>query len=131
MGIIGKDKNYYTSLGASSTIAEGILQIIASAYMGRTAHWADMLDYYPRGHLHGIPGGHDAAMMYAGALLWLVFVVLMFFVWILFTGFTLFSPDDAPDHAFGWGIAFCLTMAVPLIGQWLFWAGFIGLAGDR
>ena len=131
LAMVGEDENYYTSLGASCSIAEGILQGIASFYIGRTAHWGVMLGYLQKGHMEGIPGAHDAAMMYAGALLWLVTVGLMFIVWIIFTAYSMLESDKEADDSSAFGIAFSISMVLPLIGQWLFWAGFIGLAGDR
>ena len=131
LGMVGTDKNYYTSLAASCSIAEGILQGIASFYMGRPAHWGVMLGYLHKGHLEGIPGAHDAAMMYAGALLWLVTVGFMFIGWALFTGYSMFASSKNAKDSWIFGIIFSITMVLPLIGQWLFWAGFIGLAGDR
>ena len=129
LAVVGEDKMNYTALGASCTIAEGILQAVACFYMGRTAHWGVMLGYLKGGHLDGIPGGHDAKLMYAGSLLWLVTIAFVFLPWFL-----LVWPDGEEKDAelsSVLGIVFCCCMIVPLIGQWLFWAGFIDLAGDR
>lgn len=129
LAIIGEDKMNYTALGASCTIAEGILQAVACFYMGRTAHWGVMLGYLKGGHLDGIPGVHDAKLMYAGSLLWLITIAFVFLPW----GFLVWpSSEEKDEYASSvLGIIFCCCMIVPLIGQWLFWAGFIGLAGDR
>ena len=129
LAIIGEDKMNYTALGASCTIAEGILQAVACFYMGRTAHWGVMLGYLKGGHLDGIPGAHDAKLMYAGSLLWLITIAFVFLPW----GFLVWpnSEEKDADLSSMLGIIFCFCMIVPLIGQWLFWGGFIGLAGDR
>lgn len=129
LAIIGEDKMNYTALGASCTIAEGILQAVACFYMGRTAHWGVMLGYLKGGHLDDIPGAHDAKLMYAGSLLWLITIAFVFLPW----GFLVWpSSEEKNEYASSvLGIIFCCCMIVPLIGQWLFWAGFIGLAGDR
>lgn len=119
----------YTALGASYTIAEGILQAVACFYMGRTAHWGVMLGYLKGAHLDGIPGAYDAKLMYAGSLLWLITIAFVFLPWCFFVW-----PDSEgrdADLSSLLGIAFCCCMIVPLIGQWLFWAGFIGLVSDR
>ena len=126
---IGEEKNNYTALGASCTIAEGILQAVACFYMGRTAHWGVMLGYLKRGHLDGIPGAHDAKLMYAGSLLWLITIAFIFLPWF-FLVWPSSEEKDAEDSSI-FGIIFCCCMILPLIGQWLFWAGFVGLAGDR
>ena len=126
LAIVGEDKMNYTALGASCTIAEGILQAVACFYMGRTAHWGVMLGYLKAGHLDGKPGAYDAKLMYAGSLLWLVTIAFVFLPW-----FILAFVGDKEDDASIAGIIFCCLMIAPLIGQWLFWAGFISLAGDR
>lgn len=128
----GAEKSYYTSLGASCTIAEGILQTMASFYIGRTAHWAAISGYLKKGHLGDIPGAHYAKIMYVGVLLWLItiaFVVLDWFLFLLYT--TCSEKRDDHREVIESGRAFVLYMIAPLIGQWLFWVGFIGLAGDR
>lgn len=128
---IGTEKHLYTSLGASCTFAEGILQTIACVYMGRTAHWGAVLDYLKHGHLGGIPGAHDATIMYAGSLLWLATIGFLF-AWALACFFVDYLPSSTERDNFGvQGIIFSCLIILPLIGQWLFWAGFIGLAGDR
>ena len=88
-----------------------------------------MLEYLKGGHLDGIPGAHDAKLMYTGSLLWLITIAFLFLPWSF-----LVWPGSTEKDAYlssMLGIAFCCCMIVPLIGQWLFWAGFIGLAGDR
>ena len=129
LAVVGDDKMNYTALGASCTIAEGILQAVASFYIGRTAHWGVMLGYLRKGHLDGIPGAADAKLMYAGSLLWLITIAFIFLPWS-FLVLPSSKGKDA-DFASGAGGLFCFCMILPLIGQWLFWAGFVGLAGDR
>lgn len=134
LAAVGAENSYYTSLGASCTIAEGILQTMASFYIGRTAHWAVMLGYLKKGHLDGIPGAHDAKMMYAGVLLWLITIAFPLVVWLFLVGYIWCSShkkQQGSHDVIMFGICFTITMVLPLIGQWLFWAGFIGLAGDR
>ena len=132
LAAVGAENSYYTSLGASCTIAEGILQTMASFYIGRTAHWAAILGYLRIGHLDGIPGAHDAKMMYAGVLLWLITIAFALVVWLFLVCYTwCSSKKEGSNDVIIFGVCFTITMILPLIGQWLFWAGFIGLAGDR
>ena len=132
LAAVGAENSYYTSLGASCTIAEGILQIMASFYIGKTAHWAVISGYLKQGHLGGIPGAHDAKIMYAGVLLWLITIAFAFVVWVFLLCYTASSGKTAGQRTIiSFGIWFTLSMILPLIGQWLFWVGFIGLAGDR
>lgn len=132
LAAVGAENSYYTSLGASCTIAEGILQIMASFYIGKTAHWAVISGYLKKGHLGDIPGAHDAKIMYAGVLLWLITIAFAFVVWLFLLCYTACSGrKEGQKVIIIFGIWFTLTMILPLIGQWLFWVGFIGLAGDR
>ncbi len=132
LAAVGAENSYYTSLGASCTIAEGILQTIASFYVGRTAHWAVISGYLKKGHLDDISGAHDAKIMYAGVLLWLITIAFAFIVWLVLLGYTTCSEKkEGPMDVVIFGVCFTITMILPLIGQWLFWVGFIGLAGDR
>ena len=132
LAAVGAENSYYTSLGASCTIAEGILQIMASFYIGKTAHWAVISGYLKHGHLNDIPGAHYAKIMYAGVLLWLITVAFAVVVWLVLLCYTT-CTEKKEDHiaVIVAGISFTLTMILPLIGQWLFWVGFIGLAGDQ
>ena len=132
LAAVGAENSYYTSLGASCTIAEGILQIMASLYIGKTAHWAVISGYLKQGHLSDIPGAHDAKIMYAGVILWLVTIAFAFGVMVILLCYTASSgKTDGQSAIISFGIWFTLSMILPLIGQWLFWVGFIGLAGDR
>lgn len=90
-----------------------------------------MLGYPKKGHLAGIPGSHDATMMYTDSLLWLVTVAAMFPVWLVLTLISVFDDSKSVEDSASSGIFFSISMVLALIGQWLSWAGFIGLAGDR
>ena len=132
LAAVGAENSYYTSLGASCTIAEGILQIMASFYIGKTAHWAVISGYLKEGRLDDIPGAHNAKMMYAGVLLWLITITFAFIVWLILICYTTCSrKTEGHTDIIIFGVCFTITMILPLVGQWLFWAGFIGLAGDR
>ena len=132
LAAVGAENGYYTSLGASCTIAEGILQTMASFYIGKTAHWAVISGYLTGGRLDDIPGGYYAKIMYAGVLLWLITIAFAFVVWLILLCYTTCSrKDEGQKTIIVFGVCFTITMILPLLGQWLFWVGFIGLAGDR
>ena len=105
---------------------------MASFYIGKTAHWAVISGYLKHGHLNDIPGAHYAKIMYAGVLLWLITVAFAVIVWLVLLCYTT-CTEKKEDHraVIVAGISFTLTMILPLVGQWLFWVGFIGLAGDQ
>ncbi len=90
-----------------------------------------MLGYLKTGGLDGIPGGSDAGVWYAGCLLWLVTIFMVVLVWQLLIFCAPFCRDGERETSAFFGIVFSVTMVLPLIGQWLFWSRFIGLAGDR
>jgi hypothetical protein len=66
-------------------------------------------------------------MMYAGALFYLIMVFGNLFVLI---GLVLGSVfGESPSESIGSGIlAICITNWV---GSWLFWAGYVRLAGEQ
>ncbi|KAI9760495.1 MAG: hypothetical protein M1840_002405 [Geoglossum simile] len=71
-----RGKDMYTSLGASAILAEVILQVIGSVYIGITGNWARRYHFYLAHRLDNVPHGQDALVMYGGALLWLVSIGL-------------------------------------------------------
>ena len=97
-------------------------------YYGRTAHFATTKGYYIIGHLKG-PHAHDAHIMYAGALLALIggsYSIIFVPMQLLVHGA---STRSAPPNA--WLIYFSITlMTYAWIGAWLFWVGYVRLAGD-
>ncbi|KAI9771829.1 MAG: hypothetical protein M1840_001599 [Geoglossum simile] len=66
----------YISVAVSSIVAELLLQMIGSYYMGLGANYARRRNFYPVGRLKfaGIQGA--AKLMYVGALLWLCVVII-------------------------------------------------------
>jgi hypothetical protein len=55
----------------------------------------------------------------------------MFPVWLVLTLISIFDDSNSAEDSASFGIFFSISMILPLIGQWLFGAGFIGLAGAR
>lgn len=114
-------------------IAEFMLQIMALYVMGRTAHYGTVRDYYKI----SLPTYWDipapARMMYSGALYYLVagslFLIFAFF-------FIVYQMFSSKVRLLGKGntVAIVFSLWFLLIstwlGSWLFWAGFVKLAGD-
>jgi hypothetical protein len=114
-------------------IAEFVLQIMALYVMGRTAHYGAAKDYYKlyRSTYWDIPAA--ARMMYSGALYYLVagslFLIFAFF-------FIMYQMLSRKVKTLGKGSTIAIVMALffllisTWLGSWLFWAGFVSLAGD-
>lgn len=64
------------SIAASSLVAEAILQAISIYFMARTVRYGFQHDFYSGG-LDNVEGGQAANLMYIGALLWIIMVVLI------------------------------------------------------
>jgi hypothetical protein len=70
---IGKEESIYFSTGASALVAEVVLQVMGAVYLGRSVNFATIRHYYYYGHINGVVvSGKNAALMYIGALLWIV-----------------------------------------------------------
>ena len=65
----------YFSTAASSLLAELVLQMLSSYYMGLVANYGTENDFY-HGLLHEAQRGEYAQMMYARSLLWLLVVII-------------------------------------------------------
>lgn len=57
---VEEEKSMYFSLGATSLLAEIVLQLIGSPYLGMTVDFARKKGYYKAGRMKGIPHGEDA-----------------------------------------------------------------------
>jgi hypothetical protein len=68
-----KDEMYF-SVAASTLLAEIVLQLVSSYYMGRAVNYARVQEFFKIGRLDSTPHGDDAMTMYGGALLWLVVI---------------------------------------------------------
>ncbi|KAF2476912.1 uncharacterized protein BDR25DRAFT_42126 [Lindgomyces ingoldianus] len=117
----------------SQFIGEFILQIITLYLMGRTAHFATLHGYYKVSSdaYWALPPA--ARMMYSGALYYLVGGGLF----LIFAGlFIVYSVCSSRIKYFGKASStgIFLALAVLLIstwmGSWIFWAGFVRLAGN-
>ena len=108
----------YIRSAKAAVAAEVCLQIMSSYYMGKTVRFAAKNGYYSR------PGiaPEDARVMYAGALLSLVslFFTLIGLISILFT-----NPEYETTF-----FATVLVGCTSWLSSWIFWGGFVRLAGD-
>ena len=112
-------KTNYISSTKAAVAAEFVLQIFSSVYMGKTASFAAKNDYYS---LHST-APNSAEIMYAGALLSLVtvFFTLIFLVYIL-------STDPGSTSVY---LLVTIVSIYSLVASWLFWSGFVILAGQE
>jgi hypothetical protein len=65
----------YFSMAASTLLAEIMIQILSSAYMGIASNYARRQKFYDAGCLTNTPHGRDALVMYAGSILWLAAII--------------------------------------------------------
>lgn len=122
----GPVEGYWTSAAKQTMIVEGIMQIVGTYYLGRTAHFATTHGYY-------LPNRHydsNARLMYGGALFTLIFtyISLIGLGTELYQFITRKPPSfaaelEVPSVAFAFGYA-------AYIGSWLFWSGYVKLVGD-
>lgn len=68
---VQREKSIYTAQAVSAILAEFILQLVGSIYLGMTVNHARVAKYLLLGHLSRAPHSIDAHIMYAGALLWI------------------------------------------------------------
>jgi uncharacterized membrane protein YhaH (DUF805 family) len=128
------DGDDYWSTFMSNAIAEVVLQYMTLYTMGRTAHLAAQQGYYRIGTAtyRALPPG--AHLFYAGALYYLIvgglFIVFVTFILL----FLMVQDDDHDDHGTaGVAVFFILLflLSSTWMGSWLFWAGFVKMAGSR
>ena len=65
----------YFSVAASTLLAEVMLQVLGSVYMGIASNYARRQHFYLAGSLSQIPHGKDALIMYSGSLMWLIVIL--------------------------------------------------------
>jgi hypothetical protein len=65
----------YFSVAASTLVAEIVMQILSSYYMGYAANFAKQQRFFKSSTLDNVERGEDARVMYVGALLWLLVCV--------------------------------------------------------
>ncbi|KAF2496705.1 hypothetical protein BU16DRAFT_339753 [Lophium mytilinum] len=124
-----EDDYYWRNAALSQYFAELALQAITLYYMSKTVVFAYKRGYYDPGSLPG-PMGHSARIMYAGALFWLC---AQLFVYLSAPTFVFILVKEG-------GGTMMVSKLMQMLGSvlvvtswlasWLFWAGFVRLAGD-
>lgn len=114
-------------------IGEYVLQIMSLYIMGRTANFATEHGYY-KIYLKtywSIPAA--ARMMYSGALYYLVAGSLFLITAAIFILDTMFSNriKFTGKASSGYIVSTLVFLLISTwMGSWIFWAGFVKLAGD-
>ncbi|OCK76705.1 hypothetical protein K432DRAFT_335237 [Lepidopterella palustris CBS 459.81] len=116
----------------SQFIGEFMLQTIALYIMGLTAHFASGHGYYEiskRKLYHSLP--HGAHMMYAGALYYLVagsgfLLFASLFIFFNIRASKYIAKANTPAIV----LVLVLLLVSTWMGSWIFWAGFVKLAGN-
>ncbi|ORY02286.1 hypothetical protein BCR34DRAFT_84490 [Clohesyomyces aquaticus] len=117
----------------SQFIGEFILQIITLYIMGRTARFASLHNYYTISSEAYWKLPSAARMMYSGALYYLVAGSLFLIAAGLFILYTVVSQRT---KIFGKASSAAVFLALSVLlvstwmGSWIFWAGFVKLAGN-
>ena len=113
-------QGYYEASAKGTLFAELFLLLVSTYYTGMTAHFAATKGYYIVGRLQG-PHAHDARIMYSGALMSLIslfFAIAYLLVLLL---------DKENDAVLG---SIIILASTSWLASWLFWAGYIRLAGN-
>ncbi|KAF1998218.1 hypothetical protein P154DRAFT_604074 [Amniculicola lignicola CBS 123094] len=130
----------WASAAKSQAFAEIFLQIIALYIMGKTAHFATTRQYYLVGTAANKSLPTAAKIMYAGALYYLSLGVPLLLAEILFV--ILYYAGEFDDDIMSrktsersikstaYSAFIFYNLVYTWLGSWLFWAGFVRLAGD-
>ena len=115
----------------SQFIAEVLLQLASLYIMGRTAHFAVINGFYKLTNSPSLPRG--AHMMYAGALYYLIAGSLSLIIAIIAIIVQGISTRYEQSNAARVIRVVCvlLLLGSTFLGSWLFWAGFVQLAGHQ
>jgi hypothetical protein len=140
LSIIATAPGYWDSF-MSNMICEFFLQCVAMGYMAKTVHFASKHHYLlPAGSdgIHNVPKviqdlPAGALLMYAGAMVYVVFFAI--FILVIIFNIAMVIKLDAPDSLelskfTCLGIMLAFPLAFTWAGSWMFWAGYIKIAGD-
>lgn len=121
-------KDRYIKATKAAAIAEFLLQLISSYYSGMTVHFASKHHYYNPGHLTG-ENANDARLMYVGALISLIFMfpTLCSLVFLVVRERDEYRPGGRLSSLF---VILVIISCTSWLGSWLFWIGFVRLAGE-
>ena len=109
---------HYIRSAMAAVAARFCLQLMSSYYMGKTAHFAATKGF----NSHPGTAPEDARVMYSGTLLSLV---SLFFT-LVNLAYILFSSAEYDTSFFVVFLIGCTSW----LGSWIFWGGFVGLAGN-
>jgi hypothetical protein len=116
----------------SQFIAELVLQVINLAIIGSVVHFAATRGYYHIDHQYSVP--HAAHLMYAGALLYVVLLPVFlytFFAMYISRREGRFTMSKIGKVEIGLVQYFVGCLAVSSwLASWLFWSGYVLLAGN-
>jgi hypothetical protein len=121
------DPGPWVSAASQAAIAEIILQLIAMYYAGRIVHFASTHGYYKLHADYGFQHGGAARMMYGGALFYLITIV--YNTPIIIGMGTRSSRGNSRAQGFITSFAVASSFT-SWVGSWLFWAGYVRLAGN-
>ena len=95
--------------------------------MGRTVNFASSHGYFLLHHFDQVPHKTDFLIMASGSLLYLILLAYSLFALLTVLSRVHKELDDDDDE--GKGLAFSSGTMFTWIGNWLFWAGYVRLAG--
>lgn len=120
VGAEGEKNGHWEAAAKSSMIAELILLLMSTYYMGLTANYARMNGFYT---IHSI-ATQSAKLLYAGALMSMIFV----FGTIVYLLFMVVVKHDWATQKYT--LTALLTISTTTwLASWLFWVGYIFTAG--
>jgi len=110
--------------------AEIVLQCIALYIMGRSAHFGAQKGFYSVSSdtYKELPSA--ARLMYAGALYYLITGACMLTYEFYWLAKTIRNEIRDQEYASGIGLFVVLNLFTTWTGSWIFWAGFVHLAGS-
>lgn len=121
------DDAWWSSAAAQTLITEFVLLSVGAYYMGKTANFAQLHGYYLGKFPSSFGQSSDAKLMYAGALVYLVMLGLSLI--IIGLGI-LVAAEGKVRNEFSAGYVIICAGSWTWIGSWLFWAGYLKLAGS-
>jgi hypothetical protein len=119
----GRWRSFWIGAAKQTIIAEIFLQLAGLYYAGRTLRFAAERGYYLAGHLDGNPHKPDALLMYAAALLLIIYSFASTLLWSIVDYFENGNDENIIEYAvFGVAIVWML--------HWLFISGYVSLSGE-
>ncbi|KAF2199488.1 hypothetical protein GQ43DRAFT_464779 [Delitschia confertaspora ATCC 74209] len=121
----------WRSAAIAQIFSEIVLQCIALYIMGRTAYFASHHGFYNVTSTRYKELPDAAHLMYAGALFYLIVgsgMLIWEVIWLLMR----VNAEDLEDgeKASGLGLFVIFNLFTTWLGSWIFWAGFVSLAGN-